>query len=191
MRYDLPHAVRLRGKEFRINADFRAALDIFEVLNDPELSQQERLTLALGFFYPEVEKIPEDCLEQAVAECFRFLSGGQEEKEENKGPVLMSWEQDFPLIIAPINRVVGREIREEPFFHWWSFLGAYMEIGECLFARVVSIREKRRSGRKLDKADEEFYRKNREMVELPQRLTTDEKELLKHWGGIHAEKSEF
>lgn len=181
MRYDLPRSVLLDGQEYRINADFRTALDIFEVLNDPELSRQEQAGLALGFFYPDLKTIPQEKLQEALEECFRFLSGGQESSEN--GPALMSWEQDFPYIIAPVNRVVGREIRELEFFHWWSFLGAYMEIGECLFAQIVRIRAAKAAGRKLDKADEEWYRKNRSLVERPTKLTQNEETLLKTWGG--------
>lgn len=180
MNYGLPMSVTLGGREYAINADFRAALDIFEVLNDPELEEKEKIQLVLGFFYPRVAEIPRELLQTALEECFRFLAGGREEKP---GKSLMSWQQDFPYIIAPVNRVVGREIRGEAFFHWWSFLAAYMEIGECVFSRIVGIRAAKAAGKKLDRADEEWYRQNREIVELRQQFTRDEDILMNIWGG--------
>lgn len=180
MRYDLPTSLRLGDREYRINADFRAALDIFEVLNDPELEQGEKIGLVLGFFYPDLDTIPQTHLQEALNACFSFLAGGREQKP---GPVLMNWEKDFPLIIGPVNRVAGKELRQEEFFHWWSFLGAYMEIGECLFSQVVKIRSLRAKGKKLDKSDEQWYRENRELVDLPASFTAEERDLMNQWGG--------
>jgi len=54
-----------------------------------------------------------------------------------KGPKrkakLADWEQDFPLIVNPVNRVLGYEVRDCEYCHWWTFLSAYYEIGDCLF----------------------------------------------------------
>lgn len=180
MRYDLPVSVRLGEREFRIDADFRTALEIIGILNDPELTPREQISLALLFFYPEFGQIPPGDYQQAVEECFRFLSGGEQPRP---GPVLMSWEQDFPYIIAPVNRVVGKEIRSEPFFHWWSFLGAYREIGDCLFSQIVRIRSLRAAGKRLDPAQEEWYRANRDLVDLKTPITPGEEALLRLWGG--------
>ena len=180
MRYDLPVSMELGGREYRIDADFRTALEIIAILNDPGLTPREQISLALLFFYPEFGQIPQSDYQQAVEECFRFLSGGERPRP---GPVLMSWEQDFPYIIAPVNRVVGKEIRSEPFFHWWSFLGAYREIGDCLFSQIVRIRSLRAAGKRLDPAQEEWYRANRDLVDLKTPITPGEEALLRLWGG--------
>lgn len=180
MRYDLPVSVELAGREYGIDADFRTALEIIGILNDRELTQREQISLALLFFYREFEKIPQEDYQQAVEGCFSFLSGGEQPRP---GPVLMSWEQDFPYIIAPVNRVVGKEIRSERFFHWWSFLGAYREIGDCLFSQIVQIRSLRAAGKRLSREQELWYRANRELVELKTPMSPGERELLQLWGG--------
>ena len=56
-----------------------------------------------------------------------------------------------------------------------------MEIGDCLFAQIIRIREKRALGKPLDKADKEFYRKNRDIIDLKTQYTDTEQELLKAW----------
>ena len=50
-----------------------------------------------------------------------------------------------------------------------------------LFAQIVSIRSKRAQGKKLDKAEQEFYRRNRALVDLKQRYTQADEDLLKQW----------
>lgn len=184
MIYDLPHSLMVGGEEWEIRTDFRCILDIMEILNDPDIKNQERSYLALLFFYPDFEEMPQENYEEAIKQCFWFLNGGkQDDTSGKKPPRLMDWEQDFPYIIAPINRVIGREIREDKHLHWWTFLSAYMEIGECTFAQIVHIRDQRSKGKPLDKADKEWYRRNQKLVDLPTRYTSAEEDILKQWGG--------
>ena len=95
----------------------------------------------------------------------------------------MDWEQDYGLMIAPINRVIGREIRAMEYMHWWTFLAAYQEIGDCTFAQVVRIRYRLARGKTLDKSDREWYRKNRHLVDFKRKYTSADDELMKEWGG--------
>jgi hypothetical protein len=53
-----------------------------------------------------------------------------------------------------------------------------MEIGECTFSNIVSIREKKIKGKKLEKYEQEFYRENRKLIDLPHKLTAEEEEFL-------------
>jgi hypothetical protein len=66
MMYDLPDSVRVGGTEYPVRTDFRVILDIFEVLNDPELTDTERGFLTLLFFYPDLTDIPQEHLEEAI-----------------------------------------------------------------------------------------------------------------------------
>ena len=93
----------------------------------------------------------------------------------------MDWEQDFQHIVAPINRVVGREIRDVEYMHWWTFVAAYYEIGDCYFAQIIRIRELRAKGKPLDKSDQEFYKRNRSAIDLKATYTEKENELLDQW----------
>lgn len=184
MIYDLPESVTVCGKEWDINSDFRVILDIIEVLNDAELMDEERTFFTLGYFYPDFEEMDLDDHQEAVRQCFLFINGGKTNEElGKKKPRLMDWEKDFPYIIAPVNRVIGHEIRADEHFHWWSFLAAYMEIGECTFAQIVHIRAMLGKGKSLDKFDKDWYMENREIVDIHTKLTSEEQEVLKKWGG--------
>ena len=102
-----------------------------------------------------------------------------EEKEQDDKPPIMDWEHDFSHIAPPINRVLGYSVRDENnYTHWYDFIGAYQEIGECSWTNIVSVRSKRMKGKPLDKWEREFYNENRKLIDLPRKLTDEEKEWL-------------
>ena len=91
-------------------------------------------------FYPDMAAIPQEDLQKACDYMVWFLNCG-DEGDNRRRPKLMDWEQDFQYIVAPINRVVGCEVRAADYLHWWTFISAYYEIGDCLFAQIVRIRQ--------------------------------------------------
>lgn len=181
MSWELPMSVTLGGGEYEIRSDYRAALDICAALADDGLNGQEKTAAVLAIFYPE--DIPPECQQEAVERCFWFLNCG-EEPEQRPGPRLVDWEQDFQHICGPVNRVLGEEVRAVKYMHWWTFLAAYMEIGDCTFAQIVGIRDKLARGKSLDKQEREFYRRNRKQVDFKRKYTGAEEALLKEWGGV-------
>lgn len=174
----LPKALELKdGNAYPIRWDFRAVLDLFEAMNDPDATDQERGYYLLVILYEDFEAIPKDLWEDAAEKGLWFLNGGSAAPQK-KTPKLMDWEQDFPIIIPAINRIAGCEVRELPSLHWWTFLGYYQEIGDCTFAQVVNIRNKQRRGKSLEKYEREYYERNRELVDMKQRRTTAEETFL-------------
>jgi hypothetical protein len=93
----------------------------------------------------------------------------------------MDWQQDFPMIASPINRVLGTEIRSLEYLHWWTFIAAYQEIGDCTFAQVVSIRKKKSKNQKLDKSDQEFYKQNKHLVDFKRQYTKRDEDIIIKW----------
>lgn len=183
MIYDLPTSVEICGTEYLIRSDYRAVLDICTALMDQKLDDQGKAIVALEIFYPDFETMPPEHLEDALKRCFWFINCGNEETQTRKAPKLMDWEQDFQYIVAPVNRVLGREIRAAEYLHWWSFISAYYEIGDCLFAQIIRIRDQKARGKPLDKADREWYRQNRQLVDLKTTYTEQEDAVLKQWMG--------
>lgn len=182
MEYSLPTSVNVNGTEYSIRSDYRAILDIFQAIADPDLSREERVLALLFIFYPDFETMPPEDYQGAVDRCFWFINCGKTEKPDGrKHPQLVSWEQDFPYIVAPINRVVGQEIRAMEYMHWWSFMSAYLDIGDCLFAQIVRIRSLKARGKKLNDMDKEWYRENRDLVDIRTAYTDAEDDLLKQW----------
>ena len=180
--WSLPTSVDVNGTEYGIRSDYRAVLDILTALTDNELDDHLKTEAALEIFYPGFDEMPPGDYQEAQNQCFRFIDRGQDRKEKKHEPALMSWEQDFDIIIAPINRIAGCEVRALEYLHWYSFLSFYQEIGDCLFAQVVRIRDKKAHGKPLDKQDREFYRKNRDIIDLKTTYTESEKDVLAAWG---------
>lgn len=182
MNYSLPTSLEVNGTEYAIQSDFRAVLDILTALSQSDMTGQEKTLACLGVFYPDLDEMPVSDYQEALQACFRFIDKAPESKKQKKEPQIMSWEQDFDMIIAPVNRIAGCEIRSLPYLHWWTFLSYYQEIGDCLFAQVVHIRDKKARGKTLDKQEREFYRNNREIIDLKTTYTESEKDVLAAWG---------
>ena len=188
MSYGLPKSVEINGKEFAIRYDYRVILDIFEAMNDPDSSEEDRALDVLQIFYIDFDELT--YYDAAMKEVFRFINGGEEPREQ-RGPHLVDWPMDFPRIIAPVNRVLGYEARAVDYdietntggIHWWTILSAYSEIGDCLFAQIVRIRDKKAKGKSLDKSDREFYRKNRDIIDIKQTYSEAENDLVNLWTG--------
>lgn len=175
--FDLPEAVEVGGEIYPIRTDYRAVLDIITALNDPELTEADRAVVALGIFYAEA--VPADT-QAAIERCFWFISGGEEKRADKPAPRLVDWEKDFRWIASPINRMLGKDIRGMK-IHWWTFLSYYYEIGDCTFAQIVRIRSAKAKRKPLDKADREWLRQNADLVNIDQKLTQEEEDLLKAW----------
>lgn len=188
MIYTLPKTIELDGTEVPIMWDYRPVLDIMCALTDPELEESDRIFTAMYIFYPTFEEIRPECMQQAAERMAWFINGGTNDTDKKKLPKMVDWEQDFPLIIAPVNRVIGYDVREPKPLHWWTFLSSYMEIGDCTFAQVVRIRDLKSRGKKMDKLDREWYNRNRDLVDFKRKYTNEENDFLRHWGGTSNQK---
>ena len=163
--YELPTEIMIENVPYQIRnrGDYRVILDVFSVLEDAELDQKERIISALIIFYEDLNEI-EDVLalpdiESAVNQMFDFFNGGKSESGR-KARKLIDWEDDSAIICSAINHVAGKEIRSEPYIHWWTFLSYYMSVGECVLSTVVSIREKILSSKKLEKLERQYRDEN-------------------------------
>ncbi len=180
MMWSLPICVEIDGIKHNIRnkCDFRVVLDVISALNDKELDEESRIKCALFIFYEDIESITN--YQVAVDEMMKIINIGEDySKDETESPKVMDWEHDYKNIVPPISRVLGYSVRDiNKYTHWWDFIGAYMEIGDCYFAQIISLRLKRAKGKKLDKIDEEFYREHKKEIDLPINLTEDEKQWL-------------
>lgn len=171
--WKLPTSIDVGGKKYKIRTDYRVILDILSALNDSEIyegmSEDEKKTeqtmTMLQILYIDFKKIPTNYWSEAAEKACEFIDCGIKDTGKSK-PRLMDWEKDAPVIIPAINKQTKSDIRSEKYMHWWTFFGLYMEIGESTFSTIVSIRDKKRKGEKLEKWEQEFYRNNRDLVYL-------------------------
>lgn len=159
--YDLPTSLNAAGQllHIRNDGDWRMVIDVNIAITDPELDEQERAVAALSIFYDcPLEEIAD--LQAAVNAMLQFIAVDDREDGNAKKPRLIDWEEDAGIIISGINGVLNREVRAERYMHWWTFIAAYMAIGDSVLATVVSIRDKVARGKKLEKHEKEFKRDN-------------------------------
>lgn len=171
--WELPEALEVAGRSEPIRADFREVLEVIRLLDDSAEPPEARAYLAMGLFYRKFAAIPLAARQPAMEAMLRFLAGGQEDSSP-AGPRLIDWQQDLPLIVADVNKVAGCEIRALPFVHWWTFLAWFGAIGEGQLSTVVSIRDKRRRGKKLEGWEKEYYQQHKAEVDLRPRYTAEE-----------------
>ena len=55
-------------------------------------------------------------------------------------------------------------------------MGLFNEIGDGMFAQVIRIRRKRAKHQKLEKEEMEFYRENRNIIDIKRKMSDEEKE---------------
>lgn len=167
--YELPTKITVADKDYPIrnNGDFRMVLDCFECLQDEELEHKYRILSAMIIFYDGMNSVEDvvntfgDNLVEAVNQMNIFFNCGQVESVGATQPhKLIDWKQDEQLVISAINNVANREIRLDPFVHWWTFVGYYLAIGDCALATVVSIRNKILKGKKLESWERDFKNNN-------------------------------
>lgn len=62
--------------------------------------------------------------------------------------------------------------------HWWTVLGLFNEIGEGLYSNVINIRYTLAHNKKLSKGEQDFYRNNKELIDIKVKLTAEEQDEL-------------
>jgi len=174
--FELQETVAIDGSTYKVRTDFRVILEIFVMLNDPDLDDGDKTEALMQMFYTERPKDTEKAIQAFVDFIEPRKTSG------SKRVNLVDWETDFDLIAAAVNHVLGTECRSLPYLHWRSFIGAYMEISpDSLFARVVSMRDKLKTGRRIEKWEWSWYLKNRELVDLPMKFSDNEQNILEEW----------
>lgn len=194
--WTLPTSISVGGKDYKIRTDYRAILDILMAMNDPDIIspdmteseiQSERAMTMLQILYIDFEKIPQKHWIEAAEKACDFIDCGIKSDSTPK-PRIMDWEHDAPIIIPAVNKVCKHDVRAVEYMHWWTFFGYYMEIGESTFSTIISIRDKKRRGKKMDKWEQEFYRNNIKIVDLKRKKverSAEEKEALRALFGFN------
>lgn len=172
--WKLPTSIDVCGKEYSIRTDFRVVLDVLTAMNDPKIlspdmtedeKQWEKILTMLQILYVDFEDMPPKDWKEAAEKAVDFIDCGIKPGDSPK-PRLMDWEHDAPVVIPAINKVAHKDVRSEEYMHWWTFFGLYMEVGESTFSTIVSIREKKRKGKKLEKWEKDFCRDNQKLVDF-------------------------
>ena len=174
---ELPKSLNVNETKYDIRSDFRIGLLILQAFQDPDLTKDEAGMVMLQCLYKDFESIPIEDIEEAYKQAVWFLNCGEYDENNQYVPPtrkIYDFEQDSQIIFSSINKVAGYEVRALDYLHFWTFIGYFNEIGQGTFSTVVSIRDKKRRGKKLDDWEKKFYKENKSMVDLKRRYTEAE-----------------
>lgn len=184
--YHLPKSIKIKDKDIEIFSDYRDILELFKPLNDPDLLEFEKITVALGMFYKTDDYLVD--IDAATKEMFSFITMNNDFADDDKSTKqekpLYDWDKDFNIIVAPINKILGYDVRGVEYLHWWTFLSAFMEIGECTFSTYVGIRNKLNKGKKLEKWEEQILKENRDKIIIKTKVDSTTQALMDEIMGI-------
>lgn len=179
----LPTSLTVKGRDFAINADFRPCVNIMRMFERNDLTDSEKIECMVGILYKD--DIPYSYFADAAQEAVWFLNLGDDVQGKSSRGVgrLFSWEQDLKFIISAVDKSAGFSIRSKEFYHFWEFMSAFFESGECVFNTLVHQRKLKKTG-KQTKSDREWWAENREIAELRMTLTQDEQEILDKFNAL-------
>lgn len=109
----LPETVQTKeGREITIDSDFRTVLKCIRVLDDPDVSERDKLYLLMRWFF-RGELVPD-----AYSLFAEFVSGDSEADGE---PPVMDFEQDADAIYAGFLMDYGIDLLDVKEMHWAKF----------------------------------------------------------------------
>lgn len=178
----LPQSVVIDGQQAPIRADYRAGIAFEQALSAPELTEQQRLALALAVLY---EQIPEDigqAVEQALwfYRCGRQEPAGEDGEQEQDGgaagPRVYSYEEDAPYIYAAFLSQYALDLADVEFLHWWKFKALFAGLEERHeFVKIMRYRSVAISP-KMPPEEQKFYRTMKRLYALPDHRSEEQKE---------------
>lgn len=191
----LPQTLNINGRAYKIRSDYRDILQIIAAFGDKELSDEEKAYVCLKRLFVAMESIPKSDYQDAYEAAITFIECHISDRKPS--PKVVNWEKDEQLIFPAINKVAGMEVRAVPYMHWWTFLGYFQSIDrEDIWGFILTIRQKRAKGKKLEKYEKDFLNANRDICEVEfreEKATTEDNlakmfnELLKNGGGDDGE----
>ena len=167
----LPTSVLIYGVEYPIRSNFRTMIKFEQLMQDPEVKDQDKVQLALRLFYPV---IPDD-MEQAVERLLWFYRCDKRDnlyvKKTKKRKSKMTdriydFEHDDEYIYAAFMSQYKLDLQKVTYLHWWKFRAMFNSLNDD--TQFVKIQEYRAV--ELDKVPKDkraFYKRMKMLYALP------------------------
>lgn len=168
---------------FKIKTSYKQGIKFELLMQDKEISEEERIKLVLRIFYYEkdLEKMETyEELEKRINDVLWFYRCGEEKKasrtiETNKQKQIYSYEFDSKLIYSAFRKEYKINLQKED-LHWWEFKGMFESLSDSnKIVEVMGYRAMDTSKIK-DKQERKRYRKLQKIYALPDMRSEEEKE---------------
>lgn len=151
-------------KGYPIDSDFQTGIQMFQALNDPELSKAEGMGQACSLLFPSEDK-PD--INTAVEGVQWFLSGwytDNREDGEKKEKAVTDYDIDQWRIYSAFRAQYGINLNTDK-LHFWEFMGLLTTLDECAYTRVMDIRQ-RKIKPKMSAEEKEALRRAKRIYSL-------------------------
>lgn len=179
---NLPEYVEIEGKRYKINTDFRVAIDCNEIALDTTIDDEERALAIIYKLYGKQGLFDTKNHQKLLELAQKYLACGKE--LDTKGTPDMDFKQDYSLIWTSfMSDFNGLDI-DKVKIHWWKFNDmisglSNSELGNCcLLNKIRYIRNKKLSEIKDPKERQEMAELQRiwalKKYQRPKKEPTDE-----------------
>ncbi|MHB7978932.1 hypothetical protein CF067_00890 [Clostridium sporogenes] len=179
----VPTTIEIEDVEYEINSDFRTSI-LFELLmQDNELSEEDKIMQALQLYYPV---IPSN-INEAVEQMLWFYRCGKDiisSKGTGKGKStqIYNFEYDDDYIYSAFLDQYRIDLQDIEYLHWWKFKAMFKALKEDNeIVKIMGYRSMDLSKIK-DKEEKNYYRKMQELYKIP--INKDEKDKLEEINNI-------
>ncbi len=166
----LPDTVEVGALKLPIDTDFRTWIKLEALLLEEELSQGDKMILALELIYPN--PVPPFFIAEALEKVFWFYTCGKEAKESEgaedteEGEAAFSYEADAPYLYAAFLEQYGIDLIDTP-LHWWKFQALMKGLNpNSLFVKIMGYRKIKLTA-DMPAEKREFYSKMKKLYALP------------------------
>lgn len=175
----LPTKVEIEDMEYELNCDFRTSI-LFELLmQDNEISEEDKIIHALELYY----SVCPSNINEAIDKMLWFYRCGKEiitSKGAGKGKStrIYSFEHDDDYIYSSFLDQYGVDLQDIEYLHWWKFKAMFKALKEDNeIVKIMGYRAMDLSKIK-DKEEKVYYKRMKEMYKIPSSISKDEKEKL-------------
>lgn len=134
-------------KGFPIDSDFQIGIQIWQIMEEEELSQRERLGFCLSLLFMDEDDdgnaLPIPDLQTAIEGLQWFLSDWYHDNPNEKDKTKVTdYDIDQWRIYSAFRTQYGINLNTDK-LHFWEFMGLLTTLDECAYTRVVGIRQQK------------------------------------------------
>lgn len=158
-----PTTVDIDGTSYCINTDFRVAILFEQLMQEPNLSNEQKISQALTLYFP---KIPHN-ISFAIDKLVWFYRCGKEthaQRGTTSAAPVYNLEQDGEYIYAAFLKDYGIDLEAQA-LHWWKFEALISSLSsDNLFCKIIEWRSA--DTKKLKGEQRAFYLKMKRLYAL-------------------------
>lgn len=174
----LPTSLTVCGAEKQINSDFRIALLFESLMDDPEISNKDKIIQAVELFFVDLPETKEE-LTESIEQLLWFYRCGKEpneymkrkvekKKDSNvKEPRIYDINYDDDYIYAAFMQQYRINLNQIEYMHWWEFRALFKALtNETEFVKIMEYRGMDIS-KDLTPEQKAHYKKMKSIYALP------------------------